>query len=1051
MLAEAADELQARRASQYERDETHNPSVTEAAGWAHPLSHRLWERCGSHPQPLAIRLGTAPAPPDDPVIRPERGRPDLRAALDEVCAHNDASPRPVTVDLEVTGGIALVGDEIRTRELAGALLAQLALLNPPGELAICLEVDRFTWQWADWLPHTTTPGSRTVWMCQRNQDPSADPGSRRNDPTGTGSTLIWTAPDTIGLPGSIRALVHFDNHGIATLQIDHGPPEEFVPELLGAESLEFCARRLAGFAPGSEDGSGNASTPERVTLTSLGLQPEAERILDGWRAFGTGVHDDCLSFPLGAVRGGGVLVIDLVRDGPHALVAGTTGAGKSELLRTMLLGLATRYPPDRLNMFLVDYKGGAAFGALAELPHCVGLLTDLRGHGADRTLTALRAELRRRETLLEHHAASNVSSLDHGVRPASLMLVVDEFATLVTEVPDFLDGMLDVAQRGRSLGIHLVLATQRPAGVISDAIRANTSLRIALRLPDADDSTDVIGSPLAAGLPRELPGRALVRLDHDQLVTIQVAYSGSVPSPRPGIRIKPLHAVETPQHPQPCTDPEHHSGQADEPDELEALCGAIIDACEEAEMQEAHKPIPPPLPEVVTSEELAMSTDQGSLCIGVVDQPELQRCQTLTLDPERLGGVLVVGAPSSGVSTTLEAIAEAADRQGGWQVHAIATSGGLDSLAANASVRDVVDASDHEPLRRMLEELAGTTAGTGSPPHARRLVILDGFGEFEQLQEPVNRGWAIEAFLDLAANGRRHGLFVAVSAHRRMEVPPSLLHHLGDRIVLRTVDEDEAAMMDGSAELARVDLPPGRAWVRGHWAQVARPSRLHGATPGEPLRLDRDVPVARLHPRESPGGGNPPHTRPWSLPVGIGATDLHVATLDLSDTHALISGSPGSGRTTALETIAMVAESVAVTVLCVPGAGSAEVASRLTDAVQRAIREPAQRFLVLMDDLDRYGDDPGTTEALTALLGDIHTTNLRLVAAGDPMGLLRCYSDPVTRLRSMRTGVLLGADAHDIGDILHHELHRRDDIPPAPGRGWLCHRGNATVFQMARP
>lgn len=1045
-LTEAADDLQARRASQYERDETHNPSVAEAAGWAHPLSHRLWERGGSHPRPLAVRLGTAPTPPDDLVIRPQRGRPDLREALDEVCAHNDPSPRPVTVDLEITGGIALVGDEIRTRELADSLLAQLALLNPPGELAICLDVDRFTCQWVDWLPHTTTPGNRTVWMCQRNQDSPVGPGPRRDRSPGADSPRIWTAPDTIGLPGSIRALVHFDNHGIATLQIDHGQPEEFDPEILGAESLEFCARRLAGLAPGSEDGSGNDSTPERVTLTSLGLQPDAERILDGWLALGTGTHQDGLSVPLGAVTGGGILVIDLVRDGPHALVAGTTGAGKSELLRTLLLGLATRYPPDRLNMFLVDYKGGAAFGPLADLPHCVGLLTDLRGDGADRTLTALRAELRRRETVLEHHGESDVSNLDQGVRPASLMLVVDEFATLVSEVPNFLDGMLDVAQRGRSLGIHLVLATQRPAGVISDAIRANTSLRIALRLPDVDDSTDVIGSPLAAGLPRERPGRALVRLDHDQLVMTQVAYSGSVPSARPRIRVRPLHAMEPSHQRRPRIDPEH---QCHGPDELEALTGAIIDACERAELPEAHQPVPPPLPEVVTSQELAKGTEPGSLCIGLIDHPEHQRRETLQLDLERLGGVLVVGAPSSGVSTTLGAIAEAADRQQGWQVHAIATSGGLGPLAANASVCEVVDASDHEPLRRMLEQLTSTTADTGSPRQARHLVILDGFGAFEQLQEPVNRGWAIEAFLDLAANGRRHGLFVAVSARRRMEVPPSLLHHLGDRIVLRAVDEDEAAMMDGPAELARVDLPAGRAWVRGRWAQIARPSGVTGATPEEPLRLNRDVPLARLHPRKSSGSAQSPDTRPWSLPIGMGAGDLRVASLDLSDTHALVCGSPGSGRTTALETIAMVAESAGSTVLDVPGTGSAEVASRLNDAVQRATREPARHFVVLMEDLDRCGDDPETVGALTALFGDLRKSNLRLVAAGDAMGLLRCYSDPVTRLRSMRTGVLLGADAHDIGDVLHHDLRRRDDIPAAPGRGWLCHRQNASVVQFA--
>lgn len=1046
-LYEAADELQARRAAQHERDETHHPSVIEAAGWVHPPSHRLWERAGSYPWPLTVRLGTSQAPPDDPAVRPHLERPDLRGELDEICTRNGQCTRPLTVDLEATGGIAVIGDEITTRELAGALLAQLVVLNPPGELALRVDGDRDAWRWTDWLPHTAVPGNRTVWMCRRDPDRPVGPGPRIRTASDTAGLPILTAADTIGLPESIRALVHFDNHGIATLQIGHGRPVEFEPEVLGVEEAEFLARRLAGFSPGSAAGPGGTSTPERVTLTSLGLSPDPENILDRWRACRRGSDDD-LSLPLGMVEGGGVLVVDLVADGPHALVAGTTGAGKSELLRTMLLSLAARYPPDRLNAFLVDYKGGAAFGHLANLPHCVGLLTDLRGDAAERTLTALRAELRRRETLLEHHGHSDVRGLDQTVRPASLLLVVDEFATLVSEVPDFLDGMLDIAQRGRSLGIHLVLATQRPAGVISDAIRANTSLRIALRLPDADDSTDVIGSPLAAELPRELPGRALVRLDHDLLVTTQVAYSGSVPSAQPQVCVEHLHADAAPPRPASCPEQAALPQDSEAPDELESMAAAITDAYRREGLPAAHRPVPPPLPEVITSEELQVHDDGATLCIGMVDIPEHQRREALRLHPERLGGVLVTGAPRSGVSTTLAAIACAADRQGGWQVYVIGAdggtggtdaAGGLRGLSRNASVCEVVDASDHEPLRRMIELLAKPAAD--SPP-TRRLVILDGFGAFERLAEPVNRGWAIEAFLDLAANGRRHGLFVAVSARRRMEVPPSLLHHLGDRIVMRSVDEDEAAMMDGPAELARVDLPPGRAWIRGHWAQVALPASTGSPAHATPRRLGRDVPITWLAPSSD--------TRPWALPIGMGTEDLGVATLDMTDSHALLSGSPGSGVTTAIETITSVAESAGITVATTPTAPSTEVAAVVRDVVERAVGEPERRFLLVMDGLDRHGDDSEVGATLAALCDDLRSSNLRLVAAGDPLGLLRCYSETVTRLRAMRTGLLLGADAHDIGDVLHHDLRRRDDIPAAPGRGWLCHNGRASVVQVAR-
>ncbi|MCZ7631471.1 MAG: FtsK/SpoIIIE domain-containing protein [Microthrixaceae bacterium] len=595
-LAEAADEVQSRRDAQHERDETHHPSVAEATAWVHPLSHRLWERAGSYPHPLAVRLGVSQSPPDDPVVRPALGRPDLRGSLDEVCTRNGPSERPLTVDLEATGGVAVVGDDVRSRELAGSLVAQLTVLNPPGELAVRMDVERHAWRWADWLPHITTPGDRTVWIHRRDPDPLVGGANRGPDSRHIDGPLIWISPDTVGLPESIRALVHFDNHGLATLQIDHGPPEEFGPEVLGSEALEVFARRLAGFSPGSGGGPGGDSTPAQVTLASLGLHPDSGQILDRWRSSPPGPGDNALAVPLGVVEGGGILVIDLVRDGPHALVAGTTGAGKSELLRTMLLGLATRYPPDRLNLFLVDYKGGAAFGPLAGLPHCVGLLTDLRCDGAGRTLTALRAELRRRETLLEHHGQSEVCNLDQAVRPASLLLVVDEFATPClrgTGLPRGHAGRRPTGPEPGDPPRSRHPATRR-GGQRRDPRQHLASDRSAVARRPRQHRRDRITARSRA--PREQPGRALVRLDHHRLVTTQVAYSGSVPSAHPMIRVEDLHDAPAAEPRRAYVDDAPGTGGSEHPDELEALTAAIAEACEQAGSPDAHRPVPPPLP-----------------------------------------------------------------------------------------------------------------------------------------------------------------------------------------------------------------------------------------------------------------------------------------------------------------------------------------------------------------------------------------------------------------------------------------------------------------------
>ena len=204
--------------------------------------------------------------------------------------------------------------------------------------------------------------------------------------------------------------------------------------------------------------------------------------------------------------------LDLRLHGPHALLGGTTGAGKSELLQTWILAMAAAHSPQRVTFLLVDYKGGSAFRECVQLPHTVGLVTDLNPHLVRRALVSLGAELTYREQLFARKRVKDLQEMEKTGdpdTPPSLVIVVDEFAALVHEVPEFVDGMVNVAQRGRSLGLHLILATQRPAGVIKDNLRANTNLRLALRMADETDSLDVLGSPEAVHIDPELPGRAV--------------------------------------------------------------------------------------------------------------------------------------------------------------------------------------------------------------------------------------------------------------------------------------------------------------------------------------------------------------------------------------------------------------------------------------------------------------------------------------------------------------------------------------------------------------
>ncbi|TGJ97765.1 cell division protein, partial [Actinotalea fermentans ATCC 43279 = JCM 9966 = DSM 3133] len=243
-----------------------------------------------------------------------------------------------------------------------------------------------------------------------------------------------------------------------------------------------------------------------------------------------------LDVPIGSDAQGATVRVDLVRDGPHALVAGTTGAGKSELLQSLVLALALTYSPRDLAIALVDFKGGAGFGACVGLPHVVGQVTDLEPGLAGRALTGLRAELRRREHALAEAGVSDVDDLPRGTLPR-LVVVIDEFRALADDLPDFLPGLLRLASQGRSLGVHLVLATQRPAGAVTADMRANISLRLALRQIDPGDSRDVIDSPDAASIPTGRPGRAVLRRGNEPPLALQCAHAGT-PASAPSDRVQ---------------------------------------------------------------------------------------------------------------------------------------------------------------------------------------------------------------------------------------------------------------------------------------------------------------------------------------------------------------------------------------------------------------------------------------------------------------------------------------------------------------------------------
>jgi len=269
---------------------------------------------------------------------------------------------------------------------------------------------------------------------------------------------------------------------------------------------------------------------------------EQLNIQERWKR--TPNKDGLLPFPvtLGNATYKDALVVNLSEnnDGPHGLIAGTTGSGKSELLQTLVSSLALDHHPYFLNFMLIDFKGASTFGIFEKMPHVVGLVSNLDKLSANRALEALNTENLRRqrfllryktEDIVEYHKylIAHNKILDPDIEPLPhLFVIVDEFAQMAQEVPEFLDRLNEIARVGRSLGIHLVLATQRPAGVVKDEMRANLNFRICLRVQTIDDSRDMLRRSDAAYLPHDLPGRAYFQLgDGGTPRQFQVARAGT--------------------------------------------------------------------------------------------------------------------------------------------------------------------------------------------------------------------------------------------------------------------------------------------------------------------------------------------------------------------------------------------------------------------------------------------------------------------------------------------------------------------------------------------
>ncbi|QIS09013.1 type VII secretion protein EccCa [Nocardia arthritidis] len=768
-------------------------------------TRRMWERRPNDPDFGHVRVGVGSHRLATKLARPETGpledlEPVSTVALRRfVRTHSVVHQLPTAVSLRSFPAINIGGDLAEGRTLVCSMLMELTAFHGPDHVAIaivCADPDTPAWSWAKWLPHLQHPTARdgmgsarmmygslaeleTALSSEllergrfmRNPQPTQgrlhlvvviDDGyvngtERLISESGLDSVTVLdlTAPEN-GLAAR-RGLQLVVGDGEVSARSGSGVEKFATADKVTVAEAESFARGLARFriATAAQIVSLGDETRSDPGLMALLKIPDAAQI-DPAKVWRPRTARERLRVPIGVTPDGTPVEIDIKESaeygmGPHGLCIGATGSGKSEFLRTLVLSMVTTHSPDALNLVLVDFKGGATFLGLDPLPHVAAVITNLEEEIAlvDRMRDALAGELNRRQELLR--SAGNFANVtDYEKARAAgaaldplpaLFIIVDEFSELLSQKPDFADLFVQIGRLGRSLHVHLLLASQRLEENKLRGLDSHLSYRIGLRTFSANESRAVLGITDAYHLPG-IPGSGYLKSDADDPLRFNTTYvSGPYVSPSGGRQVDgklfggqsptvfTAGLVEMPEQPViedaparpalPDLPPPPGSAEAEAEGIPETLLGVVVRRLT-GHGRPAHEVWLPPLDESPTVDMLLPDPDWRSpvnrhgqlwMPIGIIDKPYEQRRDVLTVQlGGALGNVAVVGGPQSGKSMTLRTlIMAAAATHTPEQVQFYCLDFGGGSMAATLNgvphVGSVANRLDSDRVRRTIAEI----------------------------------------------------------------------------------------------------------------------------------------------------------------------------------------------------------------------------------------------------------------------------------------------------------------------------------------------------------
>lgn len=825
------------------------------------------------------------------------------AARDLLGQFNELRNVPVVTSL-AKGPVGYIGQRKLVLEQLQLIVMQLSLFHSYHDLqfiTIFPEEEKKEWDWMRWLPHASVRDinvrgfvyherSRdqvlhSMYQVLKERKQLVEEKSNTNeklyfsphyvvlvtdeklildhtimeffneDPSDLGVSIVFVQDVMRALPEHVKTVIDIRdaNEGKIILEETELVNKSFKPDHFPKNfNKEIVSRALA---PINHLQNLKNSIPEQVTFLELYNVEKVEELNIQTRWSQNETYKS-LAVPLG-LRGKEDLVqlnLHEKAHGPHGLVAGTTGSGKSEIIQSYILSLAVNFHPYEVAFLLIDYKGGGMANLFAKLPHLMGTITNLDKAQSMRALASIKAELQKRQRLFGEHQVNHINQYQKLFKQGKatepmphLFLISDEFAELKSEQPDFMKELVSTARIGRSLGIHLILATQKPSGVVDDQIWSNSKFKLALKVQNAGDSNEILKTPDAAEIT--LPGRAYLQVGNNEIYELfQSAWSGAdyIPDKNEQDYVDmTIYAInELGQYDiltEDLSGLEHKEEVEKIPTELDAVIDHIADYTEKQEMEPLAKPWLPPLPEKIFGPELhpvkfeeAWKEPKKPLqpMIGLLDQPELQKQSPLTLNLSKDGHLAVFSSPGYGKSTFLQTVVMDLARQHNPEhFHVYLLDFGTNGLLPLKNLPHVADTfliDEEEKIGKLVRMISSIVK------QRKQQLSKYGVANIEMFEkasgetvpnislvidnyESVRDAEFVDDFeriiTQIAREGASIGIHLIISAGRQSAMRMPLLSNIKTQIALFLIETTEARSIVGRTDIELEEIA-GRGLVK---------------------------------------------------------------------------------------------------------------------------------------------------------------------------------------------------------------------------------------------